>query len=85
MSALSSSYSVVHSASTANLTAFAYYEIYSGSGGGTATVNGTTVSFAEGSNMEVKVRTLSGVSGNLYLLGVPINVVVGSTGLGGSN
>jgi hypothetical protein len=84
MSALANMYSVVHSASTANLDNFAYYEVYSGAGGGSATINGTTITFSEGSNMEVLIRTLSGVSGNLYLLGVPVNVVLGSNVIGGT-
>jgi len=84
MSAASSPYSVVHSASTANVTGFTYYEVYSGAGGGTATINGTPINFGEGSNMNIHVRTISDVTGEIYVLGHQTSVVTGSNTIGGT-
>jgi len=77
-------YSIIHPASGATLSAYTYYEIYAGAGGGVATVNGTVINFGESSNIEVLVRKLNNVSGNLYLLGEIKSVSTGGTYIGGT-
>tara|TARA_R110000868_G_scaffold203969_4_gene451943 strand:+ start:19762 stop:20019 length:258 start_codon:yes stop_codon:yes gene_type:complete len=62
-------YSVIHPASGATLSAYTYYEIYAGTAGGTATINGTVVNLAAGTGFDIIVRTISSISGNIYLLG----------------
>lgn len=79
--------SIIHSGSTVNaasLTAFTYYEVYAGTGGGAATINGTHISMPAGSDLSMVVRTVSDVTGNLYFMGDKINVSDGSTYMGGS-
>jgi len=81
--------SIIHSASTvdaARLTAFTYYNVYAGAGGGTATINGTLMNLGEGSDVSMIVRTINNltVTGNVYLLGDKKNVFDGSPIIGGS-
>lgn len=76
--------SIIVSATSANLTAHTYTEIYGGSAGCVATINGVSVSVGAGSNLYVVVKSISGGSG-CYLLGEKNDVFQGSTGLGGIN
>jgi hypothetical protein len=73
---------IIVSATSANLSAHTYTEIYGGSAGCTAIINGVSVSVNAGSNLYVVINSISGGSG-CYLLGEKINVFQGSTGLGG--
>jgi hypothetical protein len=73
---------IIVSATSANLTAHTYTQVYGGSAGCTATINGVSVGVAAGSNLSVVVNSISGGSG-CYLLGERINVFQGSTVLGG--
>jgi hypothetical protein len=75
---------IIVSATSANLSAHTYTEIYGGSAGCVAVINGVSVSVNAGSNLSVLVNSISGGSG-CYLLGEKINVFQGSTGLGGIN
>ena len=83
MSSFHGYFPIIHSASTANLTGFTYLKVYGGVSGGTATLNGTSVNIAAGSEIDLVVKSISGVSGDIYLLGMPKNVLVGSGVLGG--
>lgn len=74
----------IHSASSANLTGFTYLKVYGGTAGGVATLNGTSVNIAPGSEIELVINSISGVSGDIYLLGMAKNVLVGSSVLGGT-
>jgi len=78
-------HSIIHSGSSADLTNYVYSEVYAGTGGGSAILNGTLVSLAESSSIEVLVRSITGVTGNIYVLGDKKNVAVGSSSLGGYN
>jgi hypothetical protein len=75
---------IIVSATSANLSAHTYTQVYGGSAGCTATINGVSVSVGANSNLNIVVNSISGGSG-CYLLGEKINVFQGSTGLGGIN
>ena len=77
-------YSFIHDNTQVALSAYTYYEVYAGTGGGVAVVNGTTVNFAEGSNVGVLVRNFNYTSGNIYLLGEKKSVSSAGTYIGGS-
>jgi hypothetical protein len=76
--------SIVHPAGSANLTGYTYYEVYSGTGGGTATINGTAMTIPAASSIPIIIKSISGVTGDIYVLGDPINVSYGSNIIGGS-
>lgn len=75
---------VVHRATSANLNNFVYSQIYCGTSASTATVNGVAMTFAASSNVNLTIQSISNITGDLFLLGVPINVITGSTYVGGS-
>jgi hypothetical protein len=78
---------IIHSGSSINaasFTAFTYYQVYVGTAGGTAVVNGITMNLAPSSLINMVVRSLSSVTGDIYLLGDKINVSYGSDTVGGS-
>ena len=75
---------IIVSATSANLSAHTYTEIYGGNAGCTAVINGVSVNVNAGSTLFIVVNSISGGSG-CYLLGEKINVFQGSTGLGGIN
>ena len=84
MSSFHGKYPIIHDADEANLTGFTYLEVYCGSGN-TVTLNGTEVVMAAGSSIELVVNSISVSGPNLvYLLGMPKNVLVGSSVLGGT-
>jgi hypothetical protein len=73
---------IIHPASGATLSAYTYMQVYAGTGGGAATINGTSVSLAAGSRFDIMINSISSVSGDTYLLGVPINVMLGTSIIG---
>ena len=73
MSIYNGTHSIIHSANSANLTAFTYTQVYAGSAS-TAIVNDTTLTLAAGSLLNIKIRSISGLTGNVYVLGDKINV-----------
>jgi hypothetical protein len=70
-------HSIIVSATTANISAHTYSEIYGGDGGCTITVNGVVLNVAASSNIPVWVRSVSGGAG-CYLLGEMKDVYYGS-------
>jgi hypothetical protein len=74
---------IIHPASGATLSAYTYMQVYAGTGGGAATINGTPILLAAGSSFDIMVNSISSVSGEVYLLGVPINVMQGTSIIGG--
>jgi len=82
MAIINDVHSIIVSANTPNLTAHTYTEIYGGSAGCTAVINGVTVNVGSQSTVRIKVRTISGGTG-CYLLGENQDVFQGSPGLGG--
>jgi hypothetical protein len=75
--------SIIHPASGATLSAYTYFEVYVGTGGGSATVNGIPFILSEASTIKIMIKSISDVVGNIYLLGVPINVFQGTPTLSG--
>jgi adhesin HecA-like repeat protein len=75
--------SIIQPASGATLSAYTYIEVYVGTGGGSATINGMPFVLAAGSNIKIMIRSISDVVGNIYLLGLPINVFQGTPTLSG--
>lgn len=71
-------------ATAPNLSAHTYTQVYGGSAGCTATINGVAVSVGAGSNLYIVINSITGGSG-CFLLGENKNVFQGSPGLGGIN
>ena len=75
---------IIHDADEANLTGFTYLEVYCGVDE-QPTINGTAVKMVAGSSIEIVVNSISVSAPNkIYLLGMPKNVLVGSSVLGGT-
>ena len=83
MSSFHGYFPITRPASGATLNEEIYLKVYGGASGGTATLNGTLVNIAAGSTIDLAINSISGVSGDIYLLGMPKNVLVGSSVLGG--
>jgi hypothetical protein len=77
-------HSIIVSANTPNLSAHTYTEIYGGTAGCTAVINGVSVNVGPASNIKVIIKSITGGSG-CYLLGENRDVYNGSDGLGGIN
>lgn len=65
--------SVIHASADADLTAFTYTQVYCGTAG-TVTINGTDVSMAAGSTLDIRIKEISSVSG-IYVIGSNINTL----------
>jgi hypothetical protein len=72
-------HSIIVSAANANFTAHTYTQVYAGAAA-TPTINGIVVTMAAGSQLNLKVKSISGTA-NIYLLGENQNVIQGSTSL----
>ncbi len=81
MAKINDIHSIIVSASAPIFSAHTYTEVYGGTAGCTAVINGTSVTVAPSSNISIWVRTISGGAG-CFLLGEENNVVQGSTRLG---
>lgn len=81
MPRISDIHSIIVPAESANLTAHTYTEIYGGTPGCTAIINGVTVQVASSSNIPIWIRSISATTG-CYLLGENKNVFTGSPNLG---
>lgn len=77
-------YPIIHRANSLDLTNYLYSMLYCGTSGGTATVNGLAITIPATSTIDVTIRSISNVTGDLYALGVPMNTITGSTYIGGS-
>lgn len=77
-------HSVIVPAQSPVFSAHMYTEIYGGTAGCAANINGTIVNVAAQSSISIWVRSISGGTG-CYLLGDNQNVYQGSPGLGGIN
>ena len=82
MSKLNDSYTIIVPATAPVLSAHTYTQVYGGSAGCTAVINGVSVSIGASSNLDIRIRSISGGTG-CYLLGEDNNVYLGSTVLGG--
>jgi hypothetical protein len=74
---------IIQPASGATLSAYTYMQVYVGTGGGSAIINGTSMALDAGSNFDIMINSISSVTGAVYLLGVPINVMRGTSIIGG--
>jgi hypothetical protein len=84
MPKLNDVHSIIVPAQSPVFSAHTYTEIYGGSAGCTANINGTVVSIGPQSSISIGIRSISGGTG-CFLLGENQNVALGSTGLGGIN
>jgi len=67
-------YSIIHAATDADTTKYAYYQVYAGADT-TAIINGASVDMIGGSTLDITVKGISGTS--VYVLGDPIDVTNG--------
>lgn len=81
MAKINDIHSIIVSASAPVFSAHTYTEVYGGTAGCTAVINGTSVTVAPSSNISIWVRTITGGAG-CFLLGEENNVFQGSTRLG---
>lgn len=81
MAKINDIHSIIVPANAPVFSAHTYTEIYGGSAGCTAVINGTSVAMGAASSISVWVRTISGGAG-CFLLGEENNVIQGSTNLG---
>lgn len=81
MAKINDIHSIIVPANAPVFSAHTYTEIYGGSAGCTAVVNGTSVAMGAASSISIWVRTISGGAG-CFLLGEDNNVIQGSTKLG---
>jgi len=68
-------FSIIHLASNANFSAYTYSQVYAAANT-TAIINGTSVTMAAGSKLDIMVKSISGA--NVYVLGDKIDVFTGS-------
>lgn len=83
MSGFHGYFPIIHAASGATPECFKYLKVYGGTGGGSAIINGLPINVGAGSTIDIAVNSITGVTGNVYLLGMPRNVLEGSNTLGG--
>lgn len=77
MAKINDIHSIIVPAQSPIFSAHTYTEVYGGTNGCTAIINGTSVDVASSSNLAIWVRTISGGTG-CYLLGENQNVLQGS-------
>jgi hypothetical protein len=83
MSSFHGYFPIIHAASGATPECYAYLKVYGGTGGGSAIINGLPINVGAGSTIDITVKTITGATGNVYLLGMSRNVLEGSNTLGG--
>lgn len=81
MAKINDIHSIIVPATAPVFSAHTYSEIYGGSAGCTAVLNGVNVNIGPSSTLSIWVRTISGGTG-CFLLGENNNVIQGSTILG---
>lgn len=84
MAKINEVHSVCVPATSANLTAHTYTEVYGGSAGCTININGNVISMGGSSSIFITVSSVSGGTG-CFLLGVNKDVSQGSNGLSNYN
>lgn len=60
--------SVIHAAGSADLTGFTYTQVYAGAAAA-PTINGTAVTMAAGSTIDIIVKSLGGTLTNVFVIG----------------
>ena len=73
-------YGIIHEAANADFNNFVYFRIYAGANAAPV-INGTSVTMAASSTLDVYVKTISGTLTYVYLIGEPKNVADGPTTL----
>jgi hypothetical protein len=74
-------FSIIVPAGSAVFSAHTYSQVYAG-GAGSATINGTAVTLAAGSKLDLVVGSIASVTGDIYLLGDKKDTFTGSQILG---
>lgn len=72
--------SIIHAAANANFSAFTYTQVYAGANA-TVTINGTSVTMAAGSTIDIRVKSISAAA-NVYVIGDPLNTLYQNPNLG---
>ncbi len=72
-------YGIIHAAADADLVNYTYFRVYAGAAGA-PTINGTAVTMAESSTIDVYIRSISPTA-DIYVIGEPKNAVDGNTTL----
>jgi len=72
-------YGIIHSATNADLNNYRYFQVYAGADA-VPTINGTSVTMAAGSSIDIYVRSISSTV-NVYVIGEPKNAVEAPTTL----
>jgi len=83
MSSFDGYFPIIHTASGATPECYIYLKVYGGTGGGSAIINNLPINIGAGSTIDITVKSITGVTGNVYLLGMKKNVLEGSNTLGG--
>tara|TARA_R110001592_G_scaffold301560_1_gene572930 strand:+ start:199 stop:468 length:270 start_codon:yes stop_codon:yes gene_type:complete len=73
-------YGIIHEAGSADFNNFVYFRIYAGSNA-TPVINGTSVTMAASSTLDVYVKSITGTLTGVYVIGEPKNVADGPTTL----
>jgi len=69
-------YGIIHAATSADLTNYAYFSVYAGANA-TPTINGTVVTMVGGSSLDIYIRSISATA-NVFVIGEPKNSVTNS-------
>lgn len=75
-------YSIIHSASTANTTAFTYSQVYA-SVAASPVINGILINMAAGTYLDININSISATAG-VFVLGEKANVGTGGLSSNGS-
>lgn len=62
-------FATIHDSSTVNTNEYVYFSLYGGSGGGSATVNGTDFSIIENTQIDIYVNRVSNATGEIFFIG----------------
>ena len=81
MPLLHQTYSIIHSASTANTTAFTYSQVYAATNA-SPTINGVVVPMNAGNTLDVNINSISSTTG-VFVLGEKANVAMGGLSTNG--
>ena len=72
-------YGTIHAAAEADLVNYNYFRVYAGADA-VPTINGTTVTMAASSTVDVYIRTITPTA-DVFVIGEPINAIDGNTTL----
>ena len=76
-------FSIIVPAASANFSAHTYSQVFVGSTAGGATINGQAVTLAAGSKLDIMVKSIASITGDVYLVGDKKDTFTGSVNLHG--